>query len=82
MYQSGNSIYVTVKLSRGREKTGSGCDCRVVGTTISDEDSEAATTEVEDTEAATIRSRKTESRNTGSKITGTSPGVGRMRAGT
>ena len=38
----------------GAEKTGSGCDCRVAGTTTSDEDSEAATTEMGDAEAAAI----------------------------
>ena len=34
------------------KKTGSGCDCRVAGTTTSDEDSETARTEMGDAEAA------------------------------
>ena len=42
--------HIEAEQGRGAEKTGSGCDCRVAGTTTSDE----AATEMGDAEAATI----------------------------
>ena len=46
--------HIETEQGKREEKTGSGCDCRVAGTTTPDEDSEAATTEMGDAEAATI----------------------------